>query len=275
MALPAWDLAASCSISNVRDIAAGMREATRYFIELSRLGAQISHVDVGGGLGIDYEGTRSRSYNSVNYGIHHYASSIVQPLAEACAAEGLVPPRIVTECGRAMTAHHAVLVTNVSEVEQAPEGRVPEPHDDESNPVRQLRELHGEMAQRPAVEVFHEATTTVASRSRSSASASRPSRPSTRRSRRSGSSSSRSPRAERDGVGGPSGPTQAPATSGLKALPQVAARGVRPSPRGLRRPGDPCFPETRFEPGKETWERSQRSISWCWRPTCWSSSSSA
>ena len=145
-------------ISNVRDIAAGMREATRYFIELSRLGARISHVDVGGGLGIDYEGTRSRSYNSVNYGIHHYASSIVQPLAEACRAEGLVPPRIVTECGRAMTAHHAVLVANVSEVEQAPEGRVPEPHDDESNPVRQLRELHGEMAQRPAVEVFHEAT---------------------------------------------------------------------------------------------------------------------
>ena len=145
-------------ISNVRDIAAGMREATRYFIELSRLGANISHVDVGGGLGIDYEGTRSRSYNSVNYGIHHYASSIVQPLAEACRAEGLVPPRIVTECGRAMTAHHAVLVTNVSEVEQAPEGRVPEPHNDESNPVRQLRELHQEMAQRPAVEVFHEAS---------------------------------------------------------------------------------------------------------------------
>ena len=145
-------------ISNVRDIAAGMREATRYFVELSRLGANISHVDVGGGLGVDYEGTRSRSYNSVNYGIHHYASSIVQPLAEACQAEGLTPPRIVTECGRAMTAHHAVLVANVSEVEQAPEGRVPEPHDDESQPVRRLRELHEEMAGRPAVEVFHEAS---------------------------------------------------------------------------------------------------------------------
>ena len=145
-------------ISNVRDIAAGMREATRYFVELSRLGANITHVDVGGGLGVDYEGTRSRSFNSVNYGIHHYASSIVQPLADACREEGLVPPRILTECGRAMTAHHAVLVTNVSEVERAPEGRVPEPHDDESTPVRQLRELHGEMTQRPAVEVFHEAT---------------------------------------------------------------------------------------------------------------------
>jgi len=145
-------------ISNVRDIAAGMREATRYFVELSRQGARIGHVDVGGGLGIDYEGTRSRSYNSVNYGIHHYASSIVQPLAEACRAEGLAPPRIVTECGRAMTAHHAVLVANVTEVERAPEGRVPEAHEDESQPVRQLRELHAEMAQRPAVEVFHEAT---------------------------------------------------------------------------------------------------------------------
>ena len=144
-------------ISNVRDIAAGMREATRYFVELSHQGAKISHVDVGGGLGIDYEGTRSRSYNSVNYGIHHYASSIVQPLAEACRAEGLPPPRIITECGRAMTAHHAVLVANVTEVERAPEGRVPEPHDDESHPVRQLRELQGEMAGRPAVEVFHEA----------------------------------------------------------------------------------------------------------------------
>ncbi len=145
-------------ISNVCDIAAGMREATRYFVELSRLGAHITHLDVGGGLGIDYEGTRSRSYNSVNYGIHHYASSIVQPLAEACREEGLIPPRLLTESGRAMTAHHAVLVTNVSEVERAPEGRVPEPHDDESTPVRQLRELHEEMAQRPAVEVFHEAT---------------------------------------------------------------------------------------------------------------------
>src|SRR5688500_10110243 len=64
-------------ISNVRDIANGMREATRYFVELSKLGATISHVDVGGGLGIDYEGTRSRSFCSVNYGVQQYAGSII------------------------------------------------------------------------------------------------------------------------------------------------------------------------------------------------------
>ena len=91
-------------ISNVRDIANGMREAVRYFVELSKLGANVRYMDVGGGLGIDYEGTRSRSYCSINYGVAQYASNIVQPLAEACDQYHLPPPRIVTECGRAMTA---------------------------------------------------------------------------------------------------------------------------------------------------------------------------
>ncbi|GAB3387053.1 arginine decarboxylase [Lysobacter fragariae] len=144
-------------ISNVRDIANGMREATRYFVELSVLGAKVRYMDVGGGLGIDYEGTRSRSYCSINYGVNQYASSIVQPLAEACEEYGLAPPRVITECGRAMTAHHAVLVANVSEVEQAPEGRVPDEHDDEPAVIRHLREIHGELDSRPAVELFHEA----------------------------------------------------------------------------------------------------------------------
>ena len=67
-------------ISNVRDIANGMREATRYFVELSKLGANITHVDVGGGLGIDYEGTRSRSFCSINYGIGQYAAQSVRSL---------------------------------------------------------------------------------------------------------------------------------------------------------------------------------------------------
>ncbi|WP_460822142.1 arginine decarboxylase [Lysobacter olei] len=144
-------------ISNVRDIANGMREAVRYFVELSVLGAKVQFMDVGGGLGVDYEGTRSRSYCSINYGVAQYASTIVQPLAEACEEYGLTPPRLVTECGRAMTAHHAVLVANVSEVEKAPEGRVPEAHDDEPAVIRHLREIHAELGARPAVELFHEA----------------------------------------------------------------------------------------------------------------------
>lgn len=144
-------------ISNVRDIANGMREAVRYFVELTGLGCDIRFMDSGGGLGVDYEGTRSRGFCSINYGLDQYAHTLVQPLAEACAEHGITPPRMVTEAGRAMTAHHAVMVVNVSEVERAPEGQVPRCDEDEPAVLRHLRETHAALGQRPALELFHEA----------------------------------------------------------------------------------------------------------------------
>ncbi len=144
-------------ISNVRDFAAGMREATRYLVEVSRLGCPIRYMDVGGGLGVDYEGTRSRSACSINYGLEQYAATIVAPLADACVEHGLTPPRLLTESGRAMTAHHAVLIANVSEVERAPDGAVPAEEAGEAGPIRHLREIHAALDARPAVELFHEA----------------------------------------------------------------------------------------------------------------------
>ena len=144
-------------ISNVRDIAAGMREATRYFVELCKLGLPIGYVDVGGGLGVDYEGTRSRSACSINYGLDQYATTVVQPLAEACAEHGLKPPHVISETGRAMVAHHAVLVTNVSDIERAPEGRVPPADADEPATLRRLREIHREIGTRSVIELYHEA----------------------------------------------------------------------------------------------------------------------
>jgi arginine decarboxylase len=144
-------------ISNVRDIAAGMREATRYFVELRQLGLPIDYVDVGGGLGVDYEGTRSRSACSVNYGLDQYASTIVQPLAEACAAHGLTAPHVISETGRAMVAHHAVLVVNVSDIERAPDGRVPPADAGEPAVLRRLREIHAELGLRSVIELYHEA----------------------------------------------------------------------------------------------------------------------
>ena len=144
-------------MSNVRDIARGMREAVRYFVELSQLGLPIRYMDVGGGLGVDYEGTRSRSDCSINYGLDQYASSVVGALAEACSEHGLAHPRVLTESGRALTAHHAVLVVNVSEVEQAPAGSAPPVRADEPAVLRRLREVHAEIGARPATELYHEA----------------------------------------------------------------------------------------------------------------------
>jgi arginine decarboxylase len=144
-------------ISNVRDIASGMREAVRYYVELCKRGCPIRLMDSGGGLGVDYEGTRSRSFCSINYGLDQYAYTLLQPLAEACAEHGLLQPRLITEAGRAMTAHHALMVVNVSEVEQAPVGNVPAPERSESSVIRHLREIHAELDVRPPVELFHEA----------------------------------------------------------------------------------------------------------------------
>jgi arginine decarboxylase len=144
-------------ISNVRDIANGMREATRYFVELTRMGVPLEIVDVGGGLGVDYEGSRSRSHNSINYSIEQYAATIVQSLAEAVETEGLPAPHILTEAGRAMTAHHAVMVVNVTEVEPVPAGAIPPLHVEEPAVLRRLRETWEELDRRPALELFHEA----------------------------------------------------------------------------------------------------------------------
>ena len=144
-------------ISNVRDIANGMREAVRYFVELSKLGCNIRFMDSGGGLGVDYEGTRSRGFCSVNYGLDQFAHTLVQPLAEACAEFSLAPPRMITEAGRAMTAHHAVMIVNVSEVEPAPEGAVPPLSANEPSVVRHLRETQADLDTRPALELYLEA----------------------------------------------------------------------------------------------------------------------
>ena len=106
-------------IPNIQIIKSGMRECARLYAELRRLGAALEVVDVGGGLGVDYEGTHSRAYCSTNYHVSDYAHAIVAALAEVSRQEGLPEPRIISESGRALTAHHALLLTNVIDVELA------------------------------------------------------------------------------------------------------------------------------------------------------------
>ncbi len=111
-------------IASFDDIHQGMSECVRYYCELHRLGAKLQVVDVGGGLSVDYDGTQSRSYFSMNYSIEDYADIIVSSLKQAAGQYGLPQPDIITESGRAMTAHHAVLIMNVIEVEQLHEAHM-------------------------------------------------------------------------------------------------------------------------------------------------------
>jgi arginine decarboxylase len=104
-------------IPDIRNIKAAMTEVARYYKELRSMGAEITHVDVGGGLGIDYEGSRSKRPSSTNYSLLEYASDIVYTLYEVCQQNNLPMPHIMSESGRALTAHHAMLLINVIDVE--------------------------------------------------------------------------------------------------------------------------------------------------------------
>lgn len=144
-------------IANIRDIQRGMTEAARYYAELRAMGAPVDCMDVGGGLGVDYEGTRSRSSCSMNYSVEEYAQNVVHTLWETCAAHDLPQPDIVTESGRAMTAHHAVLITNVIDIERPPGAEVEPVAGDEPPVLHNLYEAWHSCTSRSAVEVYHDA----------------------------------------------------------------------------------------------------------------------
>ena len=145
-------------IANIRDIQRGLQEVGRYYAELRRLGAPLSWVDVGGGLGVDYEGTASRSYCSINYSVQEYANNVVHTLWEVCVKEGLSQPDIITESGRALTAHHAMLITNVIDHEQAPDGQALEaPGAQDPLILKDLWAVYNEVCRGSIVEAYHDA----------------------------------------------------------------------------------------------------------------------
>src|SRR5690625_675815 len=144
-------------IANTRDIQFGLRECARFYQSLLALGAPIDTVDVGGGLGVDYEGTRSRSFSSMNYSVREYAQNVIHALHDVCQQHDLPHPDVISESGRALTAHHAVLVTNVIDVDRVPEAEAAEPPEpDDPSILHDLWEAMTGIARRSAVEVYHD-----------------------------------------------------------------------------------------------------------------------
>ena len=104
-------------VANLQDLQRGMVEGLRFYVQLKRQGVPIACLDIGGGLGIDYEGTKSNRLNSMNYSVAEYAQLVVSTANTICAEAAVEAPHIISESGRAMTAHHAMLVTNIIDVE--------------------------------------------------------------------------------------------------------------------------------------------------------------
>ena len=147
-------------LTNLRDIAAGATEAVRFYAALRGLGAPLDTIDVGGGLAVDYDGARSRAGFSMNYGLAQYADRVVGVFARICREQGLPEPGIVTEAGRAMTAHHAVLVTNVIDTEAMPAAEPAPPAASDPAVVHELARLLADPP-RSMAERYHEAVRAV------------------------------------------------------------------------------------------------------------------
>lgn len=108
-------------VTKIRRIKNALREAMQFYVNLSKMGFDIEFVDIGGGLGVDYDGTRNpNSESSMNYSIQEYANDAVSQLVDACAKNGLRQPNIITESGRSLTAHHSVLIIQVMETASLP-----------------------------------------------------------------------------------------------------------------------------------------------------------
>lgn len=145
-------------IPNLRDIRRGIGEVARFYAELRRSGAPIRVVDVGGGLGVDYDGSGTRSYCSKNYSVESYAREVVYALSNVCDADGLPHPNIYSESGRAMTAHHAVLITNSVGREPVEDGAgVLAADTGDCEPLRWLRNQLESSDERSPIEAFEEA----------------------------------------------------------------------------------------------------------------------
>lgn len=146
-------------ITKIRRIKNALREACQFYVQLSKMGFGINFVDIGGGLGVDYDGTRSSaSENSMNYSIQEYANDSISQLVDACVKNGLPQPNIITESGRSLAAHHSILVLDVLETTQLPIwNENEEVGDDEHELARELFQIWDKLNQQRIFESWHDA----------------------------------------------------------------------------------------------------------------------
>ncbi len=146
-------------LSNIRRIGEGVREAARIHTELVRLGVPLDRIDVGGGMAVDYDGSGSSGSNSCNYTVEEYANTVVATIKDACDEADLPVPDIISESGRSVVAHHAVLVTNV--MRRVPylqsEELAGAMEDDDPTPLANLYEIQDSLTPKNVFEFFHDA----------------------------------------------------------------------------------------------------------------------
>ena len=146
-------------ITKIRRIKTALREAAQFYVQLYQLDFKVKFVDIGGGLGVDYDGTRSSySENSINYSIQEYVNDAVSTFVDASDKNEIPHPNIITESGRALTAHHSVLIFEVLETTTLPEWADEiDIHEDDHELVKELYNIWDSLSQARMLEAWHDA----------------------------------------------------------------------------------------------------------------------
>jgi arginine decarboxylase len=145
-------------ITNIRIVKGALNEAARVYTELAKLGAGLVYLDVGGGLGVDYDGSQTNFESSMNYTLQEYANDVIYHVQTVCDEANVPHPNIVSESGRAVVAYHSVLVFNVLGVSGFGEDKVPTSANSEwEQPLADLVETYNNVTARNALEAFHDA----------------------------------------------------------------------------------------------------------------------
>ncbi len=145
-------------ITKIRKIKNGLRECSQFYVQLKKLGCNIQFVDIGGGLGVDYDGSRTSSPSSINYSIQEYVNDAIYMIQDACDKNDLPHPNIVSESGRSLTAHHSVLVFDVLETTTLPSWNDNELVSEEDHEiVLELFNIYNNLSQSTMLESWHDA----------------------------------------------------------------------------------------------------------------------
>ncbi len=145
-------------VPDILTIKKAVQEATRFYAKLYKMGFQIENLDVGGGLGVDYDGSRSAFDSSTNYTLQEYTNDIVYYIADVCNAEKVPHPTIVSESGRAIVAHHSVLIVEVFGSIEKQRPNLALPYGDNEHPlVRELLDIRKNIAKLNKLEAWHDA----------------------------------------------------------------------------------------------------------------------
>ncbi|HPO61614.1 MAG TPA: biosynthetic arginine decarboxylase [Candidatus Kapabacteria bacterium] len=145
-------------ITKIRKIKNGLRECSQFYVQLRKLGCNIQFVDIGGGLGVDYDGSRTSSPSSINYSIQEYVNDAIYMIQDACDKNDLPHPNIVSESGRSLTAHHSVLVFDVLETTTLPSWNDNEVvNKDDHEIVLDLYNIYNNLSQSTMLESWHDA----------------------------------------------------------------------------------------------------------------------